>query len=221
MCSRTSRTSSITSPPKQRNFIDGSNSGVGNVTSSHASFDSLHSPPLTLGQVGCPTPLLMTSGGHHWRNVQICALDTLPPRPPLTFSGGHRNTYGWQVAGTHPTGMLSCCVLKFRRWPFVYCLLFIHLKMVEKILTDIHCKMYFLVLPQYDKMMVLTWLSAAPPRQVAVRAVTGPPSFPRGRQRDGLYLRDVRVLGRDLLLQLHQSNVVLQLTCGVIIIVHV
>ena len=30
--------------------------------------------------------------------------------PPLvlTPSGGHQNTYGWQVGGMHPTGMLSC-----------------------------------------------------------------------------------------------------------------
>ena len=26
----------------------------------------------------------------------------------LTHSGGHWNTYGWQVVGTHLTGMLSC-----------------------------------------------------------------------------------------------------------------
>ena len=26
----------------------------------------------------------------------------------LTPSDGHQNTYGWQVDGTHPTGMLSC-----------------------------------------------------------------------------------------------------------------
>ena len=33
--------------------------------------------------------------------------------PPLllTPSGGHQNTHGWQVGGTHPTGMLSCYML--------------------------------------------------------------------------------------------------------------
>ena len=32
--------------------------------------------------------------------------------PPLvlTPSGGHQNTYGWQVDGTHPTGMLYCFI---------------------------------------------------------------------------------------------------------------
>ena len=29
-----------------------------------------------------------------------------------TISGGRRNTYGWQAAGTHPTGMLSCLLIQ-------------------------------------------------------------------------------------------------------------
>ena len=29
----------------------------------------------------------------------------------LTLSGGHRNTYGWQAGGTHPTEMLSCFII--------------------------------------------------------------------------------------------------------------
>ena len=33
----------------------------------------------------------------------------IPIRPLLLApSGGHQNMYGWQVGGTHPTGMLSC-----------------------------------------------------------------------------------------------------------------
>ena len=32
------------------------------------------------------------------------------PLPTLLISsGGHQNMYGWQVGGTHSTGMLSCC----------------------------------------------------------------------------------------------------------------
>ena len=31
----------------------------------------------------------------------------------LTPSGGHHNTYGWKVASTHPTGMLSCFFFLF------------------------------------------------------------------------------------------------------------
>ena len=50
-------------------------------------------------------PLIVTSGGHHWTLVQTCS-----PPPVLTSSGGHRNTYSWQVGGTHPTGMLSWIV---------------------------------------------------------------------------------------------------------------
>ena len=51
---------------------------------------------------GYPTPLLLASGGHHWRLIQTCSLDVLPLP--------HKNTYGWQVGGTHPAGMLSCFI---------------------------------------------------------------------------------------------------------------
>ena len=30
---------------------------------------------------GEPTPLLLTSGGRHWRHVQMCSLEDLTPRP--------------------------------------------------------------------------------------------------------------------------------------------
>ena len=33
----------------------------------------------------------------------------------LTSSGGQWNTYGWQVDGTHPAGMLYCFVMRFLR----------------------------------------------------------------------------------------------------------
>ena len=32
----------------------------------------------------------------------------------LTPSGGHRNTYGWQAGGTHPTEMLSWFIITAR-----------------------------------------------------------------------------------------------------------
>ena len=48
--------------------------------------------------IPCPRdtlPLLLTSGGHHWRPVlQTCSLEALPPPPPvLTYSGGHRSRW--------------------------------------------------------------------------------------------------------------------------------
>ena len=46
------------------------------------------------GDMG-PTPLLLTSGGHHWRPVQTCSLKDLPP-PVRTPSGGHRS--GWYAS---------------------------------------------------------------------------------------------------------------------------
>ena len=53
--------------------------------------------------------LLVTSGGYHWRPVETCSLDlTLQPPPQVLTSGGHKSTYGWQVGGMYPTGMLSC-----------------------------------------------------------------------------------------------------------------
>ena len=33
-----------------------------------------------------PQPLLLTSGGHHWKPVQTCSLEDLPPPTP---SGDH------------------------------------------------------------------------------------------------------------------------------------
>ena len=59
-------------------------------------------PPLTPFH----SSLLLTSGSYHWRSVQTCSLEELPP-PVLTSGGGHRNTYAWQAGSTHPTGMNS------------------------------------------------------------------------------------------------------------------
>ena len=38
---------------------------------------------------------------------KLVHLRTYPPPLVLTPSGDHQNTYGWQVGGTYPTGMLS------------------------------------------------------------------------------------------------------------------
>ena len=67
---------------------------------------------LSISQSVCPTalvtpehqirdsPLLVASGGHHWKLVQTYSLED-PPPPPVV-------TYDWQAGGTHPTGMFSC-----------------------------------------------------------------------------------------------------------------
>ena len=48
-----------------------------------------------------------------WSSLETCSnlftRGSYPTAPVLTSSGGH--TYGWQVGGTHPTGMLSCVIL--------------------------------------------------------------------------------------------------------------
>ena len=57
------------------------------------------------------TPLLLISGGHHWRPVQTCSLDpylSVPTPLLLTSSGGHRNLFRCKAGSKHPTGMLYC-----------------------------------------------------------------------------------------------------------------
>ena len=39
-----------------------------------------------------------------------CSLEDPTPSPLVLTSGG-RSSYGWQVGGTHPTGILSCYML--------------------------------------------------------------------------------------------------------------
>ena len=57
-------------------------------------------------------PLLLTPGSHHQKPVQTCSCqDTSPSPSPPVRSGNHRNTYGWQAGGTHPTEMLSCLII--------------------------------------------------------------------------------------------------------------
>ena len=34
--------------------------------------------------------------------------------------GGHQNTYCWQAVGMHTTGMLSCLVMRLRRYNHVF-----------------------------------------------------------------------------------------------------
>ena len=51
-----------------------------------------------------PIPLLLTSGGHHWKPVQTYSLEEIP----------HPLQYGWQAGGTHPTRMFSCFPFKIR-----------------------------------------------------------------------------------------------------------
>ena len=76
-------------------------------------------PPTCAWDLGAytPSPLLLTSGGHHWKPVQTWSLEDLPPPlpPVLTSSGGHWNMYSWQAGGTHPTGMLSCSLRQVNR----------------------------------------------------------------------------------------------------------
>ena len=105
------------------------------VGTSHTSWDRPHvrvPPPLpSRHQTWGPTPFFpwtsdllgtypLPATDIWWlslRPVQICSIEDLlhcsppPPTNPLVLvsSGGHRNTYGWQAGGTHPTGMMSCC----------------------------------------------------------------------------------------------------------------
>ena len=53
-----------------------------------------------------PGPLLMTSGGHHWRPVQTCSLEDPPTGTDIKLR--HQSMYSWQAGSTHPPGMLSC-----------------------------------------------------------------------------------------------------------------
>ena len=77
-------------------------------------------PPPDLGPGYLPLHLfclLLTPGGYHGRPVQTCSLEDLPLFVPvLTPSGGHWNTYGWQLGGTHSIRMLSCFSLQ-HYWP--------------------------------------------------------------------------------------------------------
>ena len=63
-----------------------------------------------------PTPLsLPTATDIWWSILETCSLvhlrTHLPTHLILRPSGGHQNTYGLQVGGTHPTGMLSCFLI--------------------------------------------------------------------------------------------------------------
>ena len=46
-----------------------------------------------------------------WSSLETCSNASDATPLVLTSSGDHRNTYGWQVDGTHHTGMLLSCSL--------------------------------------------------------------------------------------------------------------
>ena len=62
-------------------------------------------------------PMLLTSGGLHLRPVHLKTYPLPLPKLVPTASGGHRNTYGWQTGGTHPTGMPSCSSIFYNLQP--------------------------------------------------------------------------------------------------------
>ena len=74
----------------------------------HQPWGSPAQPPWTsaMGPYPGPGPALLppTSGGLQWRPVQTCSFEN----PPMVLMSGGQSTYGWQVGGMHPTGMLSC-----------------------------------------------------------------------------------------------------------------
>ena len=51
-----------------------------------------------------PHLLLLTSAGHHCRPIQTCSTHPV-------LRSGNWNTYGWQAAGTYPTGIPCCWIL--------------------------------------------------------------------------------------------------------------
>ena len=70
------------------------------------------------GRDGCSPPSLWhETWDTHTRDMRPGILNPTPDRiltPTDTdHSGGHWNTCGWQVVGTHPTGILSCLRLCF------------------------------------------------------------------------------------------------------------
>ena len=80
--------------------------------------------PVQREGVGMPSPRYLLGyvkkGGYDWDAVeggyvQRVVMYTGPvmglgihTHPSTEPSGDHNNTYGWQVDGMHPTGMLSC-----------------------------------------------------------------------------------------------------------------
>ena len=54
--------------------------------------------------------------------LDISPGDLAPPSTVLTSGSSHRNTYGWQAGGTHPTGIqtvdLCLTVSLFHFFPF-------------------------------------------------------------------------------------------------------
>ena len=82
------------------------------------SLDTKHGTPwpwLALEDTTHATPLLVKSGGHHWRTVQTCWFEN-PPSPGATSGGGHWSTYGLQACGKHSSGILSCSENYRHQW---------------------------------------------------------------------------------------------------------
>ena len=66
-----------------------------------------------------PAPLLLTSGGHRGKPVQVCSLqESTPPPPPLTWHLVVEHRRSVQTGATHPTGMPSCFAVDFSGWCF-------------------------------------------------------------------------------------------------------
>ena len=89
-----------------------------------------------------PSPLLLISGDHYWRPVQICSLEN--PTPPILTSGG-RSTYSGQTDGKPPTGVLSCLLQKW--WQLLKTCNYCRVKTFTYNSLFIRCLLYLLVKP--------------------------------------------------------------------------
>ena len=64
---------------------------MGTYPTPHISYPLLHTLSLYPTPFHIPYPLLLTSGGYHWRTVQTCSLEDIPPLLALISSGDHQN----------------------------------------------------------------------------------------------------------------------------------
>ena len=69
-------------------------SGGSHVTITHDALDLTVHPPTDMGPHSTGTSPAVTSGGHHWRPVQTCSLQNLPP--PVLTSGDYWSMYVWR-----------------------------------------------------------------------------------------------------------------------------
>ena len=56
------------------------------------------SPSCCRGDETSGTPMLMTSGGHHWRPVQICSIQDPLPQHPVAVEAGAVSVSGWYAS---------------------------------------------------------------------------------------------------------------------------